>query len=60
MTMMAVKDPKFRIVSDSDPKVPRHPFRLRAEAEKVLAEAKKTWPEFEWKIVGEGPWGVHA
>jgi len=62
MTLMALKDPEFRIVDQpADQTTPSIlPFAVRAEAEEVLKKATKQSPGIRWAIVGDGPWGIHG
>lgn len=59
MTLMAVKDPVFRIVDQplGQTGIPLMPFSTLAEAEEVLTEAAKEKPDIHWGIVGNGPLG---
>jgi hypothetical protein len=62
MMLMAVGDPKFRIVDYplDDASVSITPFKSIAEANRVLAEARHRRPDRGWRIIGYGPWGVLA
>jgi hypothetical protein len=40
-------------------RIPLRPTNSQREAARILAEVTKKYPDTHWKIVGDGPWGVH-
>jgi hypothetical protein len=60
--LVAYEDLGFKIadIPPDDPRVPSRSIDTHANAEKVLAWAKVERPEITWRIVGDGPFGVHG
>jgi hypothetical protein len=39
--------------------VAHRPTESQHEAVRILSEVTKKYPDTQWEIVGDGPWGVH-
>ena len=60
--LMAYEDGVFTIkdVPIEETRVPLHPMEKLADAQRIVAEAKKLHPEIQWTIKGTGPYGIYG